>query len=647
MCGIAGVVNFDNGCPVDRRLLWRVTRALSHRGPDDEAFYCDAGVGLGHRRLSVIDLSPEARHPMSNEDRTLWLVGNGEIYNYRELRKDLIADGHRFRTGSDMEVILHLYERDGEAAVDALNGMFAFAIWDVSRRRLFAARDRLGIKPFYFTVSPERLLFASEPKALVLHGGVPRALDPEGLADYARFQFYLGDRTLFRGIRRLLPGHVLTADTTGRVKTRVFWQPQYPISRIDDGRHYAEQLGALLDDAVRLELRSDVPIGTHLSGGMDSATVATIAARLLARGPDMFSGGFAEAGYDERLMASALARSLGGAHHTVEPGPADFVALMPQLAAQMDYPAAGPGMFPQFVVSRMARSRVTVSLSGHGGDEIFGGYIRYLVAYLERSLNGGIAGTQESRKFVVTFESILPNLVQLQGYEPMLRAFWRDGLFGPEDERYLQLIDRSDGLIEHLNPDLLPSPSEYDPWQTAREHWKQAPCESLINKMTWFDMTTVLPALLQVEDRMSMAVGLESRTPLLDHRIVEFMGTVPPRFKYAGGRSKHLLREVMRSQLPAGWADQTRKMGFPVPLAEWSTRQPVKDFLGDVFRSRDSGLRLDRPWAGDNGSQAPQSFDRSMWGLLSLELWALAYLRAPTPEPSEWAVAPASMVEQA
>ena len=645
MCGLAGLVNFD-GQTIDRPLVWRMTRALSHRGPDDEAFYFGAGVGVGHRRLSIIDLSHDARHPMANEDHTLWLIGNGEIYNYQELRAELLAQGHRFRSGSDMEVILHLYERDGEDAVESLNGMFAFAIWDTVRRRLFAARDRLGIKPFYYAVSPARLLFASEPKALLLKGGHPRALDPEGLADYARFQFYLGDRTLFRGIQRLLPGHVLTADAEGRVHTRAYWQLSYPIDRIDDERHYAERLKVLLDDAVRIELRSDVPVGTHLSGGLDSATVTTIASEILDHGTDMFSGGFSEAGYDERPMAASLARTLQGSHHVVEPSPADFVELMPRLAAQMDYPAAGPGMFPQYAVAKMAREHVTVSLTGHGGDEVFGGYVRYLVAYLERSLKGGIAGNQDSQQFVVTFESILPNLPQLQGYEPMMRAFWRDGLFGPDDERYLRLIDRSEGFIEHLNPDILPSSSTYDPWQVAREHWKQAPCQSLINKMMWFDMTTVLPALLQVEDRMSMAVGLESRTPFLDHRIVEFMATVPPRFKFAGGRAKHLLREVMRPRLPKGWADQTRKMGFPVPLAEWSGREPVREFLADVLGSRGSGLRREGATSG-NSAGAPRPFDRSVWGLLSLELWAQAYLGPFAAEPPAWSHPPESVVDQA
>jgi asparagine synthase (glutamine-hydrolysing) len=396
---------------------------MRHRGPDDEGFYLDGNIGLGHQRLSVIDLSPLGRQPMTNEDDRLWIVYNGEIYNYLELRQQLAGRGHHFRSHSDTEVILHLYEEEGPACVHRLNGMFAFAIWNRHERTLFAARDRFGIKPFYYSFLGDTFVFASEIKALFQIEAWRPELNPDGLADYLTFQFCLGDKTLFRNVHKLLPGHSLLLKPDGTLDVQKYWDLDFTIDTDHTEEYFEHQLLRLLEDAVRIQLRADVPVGAHLSGGLDSSTVTCLASSLLDSSIHTFSGGFREAPeYDETPYARIVARQIGTQHHEVFPTADDFIEVMPQLIYHMDEPAAGPGLFPQFFVSELASRYVKVVLGGQGGDEIFGGYTRYLIAYLEECIRGGIEGTQEDQKYVVTFESILPNLTQLQGYQPLLRA---------------------------------------------------------------------------------------------------------------------------------------------------------------------------------------------------------------------------------
>ncbi|HUE97276.1 MAG TPA: asparagine synthase C-terminal domain-containing protein, partial [Longimicrobiaceae bacterium] len=357
----------------------------------------------------------------------------------------------------------------------------------------------------------------------------------------------------------------------------------------------------------------------------------SLAAGLLDSPISTFSGGFRESDiYDETRYARIVAERCGTDHHEIFPEAQDFVDVMPGLMYQLDQPLAGPGVFPQLLVSRMARERVKVVLGGQGGDEIFGGYTRYLIAYLEQSLKGGIEGTQEEDKYVVTFDSILPNLRQIDGYQPLLRHFWREGLFQSEDRRYMRLIDRSSAMAAYINPDLLPADGEYDLYGEYRELFHGANCRSLINKMTRFDMQTLLPALLHVEDRTSMSVALESRVPLLDHRIAQLVASMPPKVKYKGGRSKHILRNVARHIVPPEISNRKDKMGFPVPLSDWLERGPVREFvrdtlLGDQVRRRGI-VRVD---AVESLLDREQSFGRGVWGLLSLELWQQAFFDAP------------------
>jgi asparagine synthase (glutamine-hydrolysing) len=627
MCGICGIVHSDRSRPIDPRLVERMNQALRHRGPDGEGVLVDGNAGLAHRRLSIIDLSDAGRQPMTTEDEQLWIVFNGEVYNYLELRQDLLARGHRFRSHTDTEVVLHLYEEEGPAALDRLNGMFAFAIWDVRDHTLFVARDRLGIKPLYFAWRDGTLRFASEIKALFEDRSFLPEVNMAGVADYLTFQFCLGDKTLFRDVRRLLPGHHLTMRAEGAPEVRAYWDVDFTADTDHTEQYFHQQLSMLLGDAVRLETRADVPVGAHLSGGLDSTTVTVLAASLGSGPFHTFSGGFREgAQFDETHYARLAAGRAGAVHHEVFPTSHDFVELMPRIIKAMDEPAAGPGVFPQFLVSRLAREHVKVVLGGQGGDEIFGGYTRYLIAYLEACVKGGIEGTQEDDKYVVTFESILPNLRQLQGYEPLLKQFWQNGLFEPADLRYFRLIARTGATRAIIEPRFWEAAHQgYSPLEAFRDLFNHSECHSLINRMTRFDLKTVLPALLHVEDRTSMAASLESRVPLLDHRIVELVASMPPRVKYKGGRSKHIFREVVQDLVPPEIYRRTDKMGFPVPLNQWYHEEPVRGFVGDALVSAGRrGLILGSGASALLDGEA--AFERGMWGLLNLELWMQTFI---------------------
>jgi asparagine synthase (glutamine-hydrolysing) len=619
MCGICGVVARDPRGSGDRAAVDRMTAMLRHRGPDASATHVDGPAALGHTRLAIIDLSDAGRQPMTNEDGRYTIVFNGEIYNYVELRERL-ASRHTFRSHTDTEVILHLFEDEGPECVHSLNGMFAFAIWDARERTLFGARDRVGIKPFYFAVDDDRFLFASEIKAIVA-APFDVEMDPAGVADYLTFQFCLGDRTLFRNVRKLPPGHTIRV-SADHVEVRRYWDPDYAVDMDRTPAQFEEELRELLRDAVRLQLRADVPIGAHLSGGLDSTAVTSLARSLGATPFHTFSGAF-DAGdrFDESRYATLAAACAGTIHHEVRPTASQFVELMPKIVYAMDEPAAGPGVFPQYLVSALAREHVKVVLGGQGADEVFGGYTRYLVMYLEACIKGGIQGTQEDDRYVVTFESILPNLPQLQGYEPMLRHFWASGLFGDEDRRYFQLVARTGRAGDAIAPEFWSSLHEdHDPFAAFQAEFDRPGCPSLINRMLRFDFHTLLPALLQVEDRTSMAVSLESRVPLLDHRIVELAASMPPKVKFRGGRSKHIFRKAVEPVVPPEIFSRGDKMGFPVPLGRWYRESPVRDFVGDTLRSA-ATRGVVQPQLVDGMQREAADFDRGIWGLLNLELW--------------------------
>lgn len=614
-------------------------KAIAHRGPDDEGDFFDGPVGFGFKRLSIIDLST-GHQPIPNEDKSVWIIFNGEIYNYLELRRDLLRH-HTFRTQTDTEVVLHLYEELGERCLDRLNGMFSFAIWDGRQQRLFAARDRLGIKPFYWCADGERFAFASEPKALLAGGVVAAEADAQGLEEYLTFQFCLGERTLFKGIRKLEPGHYLSFRPFRDSQPTVvrYWDFNYEVDTHHTEEYFVEQLLLLLQDSVRLQLRSDVPVGGHLSGGMDSSTVVCLAAPVYGGQFHTFTGGFREGPqYDETRYARAVSEHVKSTHHEVWPEAKQFADLMPWLMYMMDEPAAGPGLFPQYFVSKLAREHVTVVLGGQGGDEMFGGYARYLVAYLEQVLKGAIYGTQEEGKYLVTWDNVAPNLGLLRQYQPLLQSFWRDGLFEEMDRRYFRMVSRLEDADSLITADAWNDASRTRMFESFAQVFNNPSTKSYFNKMTHFDLKTLLPALLHVEDRTSMSVSLESRVPLLDHRIAELVTRMPPTTRFKGGDTKRAFREAVKHLVPEVIFNRKDKMGFPVPLAEWF-KGDLRSFICDVLlsdRARQRGIY--RMEGVEKLLHKEQKFGRQLWGLLCLELWFRAFVdgeRVPRPAFAE------------
>lgn len=633
MCGIAGIVLRHREASVDLDLLARMTERLRHRGPDDGAVEVHGNVGLGARRLAVIDI--EGGHqPMSTADGSLWIVFNGELYNYLELRSELLQRGYVLRTHSDTEVVLNLYDWLGTGMFEWMNGMFAFAIHDRRQGRVLLARDRFGEKPLYFTETPSGLLFASEIKALLESPELRREPDPVALQEYLTFQYCLDDRTLFKGVRKLRPASYLLLDDCGRtLDAREYWSLRFEEDHTRDARYWADELRFVLEDSVRIRLRSDVPVGTYVSGGLDSSTIACTAAKLSGRGLPAFTGWFAESdAYSEVPYAEAVTRHTGSDHHLVCPTAEDFEQRFARIIWAMDEPAAGPGVFAQLMVSELAREHVTVVLGGQGGDELFGGYARYLLMYLEESIKGSIYGTQDPRRHIVTLDRVLPNLALLRDYTPLLQRFWSHGLFGPVEQRYYSLIARSDGLAACLSPELLARRDEAALYETFELQFndilRHTPGggSALFNRMTAYDTRTLLQSLLHVEDRMSMAVSLESRLPLLDHRIPELMFGMPPAFKYHEGTPKAILLDAARTLLPDAIVQRKDKKGFPVPFVEW-TKGPLRGYVRDVLLGERATARgLYRREGIERLIDGELPYGRELWGLLSLEVWFQTFM---------------------
>jgi asparagine synthase (glutamine-hydrolysing) len=618
MCGICGAIDL-RGNPIEdlERRLEVMSSLIAHRGPDDAGIWTHerGHVGLAHRRLSIIDLNT-GHQPMSDE-RGRWITYNGEIYNYPELRTQL--GGEQFRTTSDTEVALRVHDRWNTQGLERLRGMFAYALWDEPAQELVCVRDRFGIKPFYYATVGDVVYFASEAKALLPF--LPSIeTDHDALKDYLAFQFCLAGKTLFKGVQELMPGHFLKLGRGAATPVR-YWEVYFDVDFDHTDRYFEEQIGALLRESVELHLRSDVPVSTYLSGGLDSSAVASLAAAQSQATLHAFTGKFSEdERYDESRYARALAESRGLQLHEVDIGVGDFVTHLGDVVYHLDFPVAGPGSFPQYMVSKEASRHCKVILGGQGGDEIFGGYTRYLVAYFEQCVRAAIEGTMRDGNFVVTYESIIPNLVALRNYKPMLQEFWREGLFDDLDARYFRLINRTSQIDGEVD---LAALGDYSPFETFREIFNGANVghQAYFDKMTHFDFKTLLPALLQVEDRVSMAHGLESRVPLLDHRLVELAATIPADIKFKDGTMKHIFKQSVRTLVPEVISARKDKMGFPVPLTEWLAGD-AREFAVDTLSSA-AALSRDlfdnRSVLAGLGDEA--QFGRKGWGLLCLELW--------------------------
>jgi asparagine synthase (glutamine-hydrolysing) len=612
MCGVAGAVALANA-PVPRidQVLATMSTLIAHRGPDGSGFWKDerSRVGLVHRRLAIIDLSSAAHQPMVGADGSV-ITYNGQVYNYAELRDEL-KSRWAFRSHSDTEVVLAAYAKWGTDCLAQLRGMFGFAIWD--GKRLFAARDRFGIKPFYYAVIDGVFYFASEVKALLPI--LPEiATDSDALAEYLTFQFTIGDRNLFKHIHTLLPGHALVVEK-GAVRTYRYWNPDDGIDHDHDADWFVGRVNEILDGSIVLHRRSDVPVGACVSGGFDSSLVALLSMRGTTSSRHAFHGKFTDyPGYDESAYAKVVADEAGLALHQRTITSQDFCDVIEKVIYHLDHPVAGPGAFPQYVVSALAAEHVKVVLGGQGGDEIFGGYARYAIAHLDQQIKAAIDGNAGD------FD-VIPDLSVLREYKPLVQSFLAKGMFGTLDRRYFSLIDRSGDMENEVDWASLDRGGVFERFRDTFNRTRGGRNESDFESMTRFDFNHLLPALLQVEDRMSMAHGLESRVPLLDSEIVEFVATIPAALKFKGGQLKHFFRSAFSARLPQRIADRRDKMGFPVPLNEWLSG-PLQGYVQDIFATQRA---RHRPFFDSDAIVAHLKgtgrYSRKYWGMLSLELW--------------------------
>jgi asparagine synthase (glutamine-hydrolysing) len=621
MCGIAGKLSLEPGGRVDAASVRRMCRTLAHRGPDDEGVHVDRELGMGMRRLKIIDLAT-GRQPMANEDGTVWTVFNGEIYNYRELRRSLERAGHRLATTSDTEVIVHLYEDHGEDFVQHLAGMFALAVWDARRRTLLLARDRLGIKPLYYLADGRRLLFASEIKAL-LPDSLSRTVDLQALDDYLALGYVPGPRTIFSAVKKLQPGHLLRCGPGG-IAERRYWRLTYPAAPgpARPAASYAEELRALLKHVTAEHLLSDVPLGVFLSGGVDSSTLVALMRELSVDPLRTFSIGFAERSYNELDDAGAVARAFGTDHHELVVRP-DAATLLHALVRAFDEPFADSSAIPVYCVSRLARQHVTVALSGEGGDEAFGGYITYRAykvagAYrrLPRALTALIPAivrrlpTSHRR---VSFDYKAKRFVEGAFLPPADAHCWWKAIFSPDARAALHATD----------------PGAEDAVRFYRDGWEACGATEPLTRLQHIDLSVYLPDDLLVKaDRMSMATSLEVRVPFVDHRVVEFAAGLPADLKVRRLTTKYILKRAMAGTLPrrtlAG-----RKRGFNVPLAAWLTRELrelVHDVLSESRVRRDGFFDPTVVSALVRGHENRQAdYSRNIYALLMFSLWREEY----------------------
>lgn len=641
MCGIAGIVNYYQKRDVSKRLLQNMVSALEHRGPDDVGIYAKANVGLGVRRLSIIDLE-KGHQPLTNEDSTIWVAYNGEIYNYKELRQDLEKKNHKFRTDSDTEVLVHLYEEMGRDLVTRLNGMFAFAIWDTKRQTLLLARDRIGIKPLFYHIGRDKLTFASEMKSLLYDPMVSRELNLQALSDYFSFLYVPDPATIFKNIKKLPPAHTLEY-VDGEVSLQRYWTIPYqkpepgedglhkPVLDSSQIQHYASEVRERLQESVRRRMISDVPLGAFLSGGIDSSAITALMTRTANAPVKTFSIGFPNAGYyDERKYARKIATLFNTQHHEFEVEP-KALEILPLLIKYFDEPFADSSAIPTYYLSKLARQHVTVCLSGTGGDEIFAGYRRYLIENLFEHYHKYPKFLQS---LAMTISKALPvsRTSAVKEYFLLLKRF----LDCPETSPMLRHIsmmtcfqeDAKETLFaEKFGQDL--APSEY----VLSQYYKKSEDLDDLTRTLHADFHTYLPGdLLVKEDRMTMAASLEGRVPFLDYELVEYVASIPADLKIRKLTTKYILKEALRSLLPSGIVDR-RKHGFAVPIGEWF-KKDLKTYTTDVFQDQTT---LQRGYVKseyvlsllNEHQKGIRDYSSQLWTLLVFELWCREYLDKP------------------
>ncbi len=633
MCGITGWANLDPRTPPPNGaedLLRSMCERMIHRGPDSEGYLIDEGIGLGMRRLAIIDLIT-GEQPVFNEDESVAVILNGEIYNYRELRANLETRGHRFRSASDTEILPHLYEEYGREMVKHLNGMFAFALWDEKRRRLFIARDRFGEKPLYWGVFDRALLFASEPKVLLAHPSVRPNLNLDALRQYLSFDYVPAPLSIYEGINKLPAAHTLTLED-GQIKVEGYWRLSYetrqPVPSVPEA---AEQLRELLANSVRMRLVSDVPLGVLLSGGIDSSMVTAFAVRASSETVKTFSISFAESSFDESQYARRVAQFLGTDHHEERFSASLAANLVSDIGAWMDEPMSDPSLVPTYLLSRFTRKHVTVALGGDGGDEIFAGYPMYFGHRISRAydrlprffkravVEPGVNLLPVKNKYL-SFDYKARQFIAASRYDEVARHHIWFGSFTPHDQ-------------ELLLSDQVKQSSDGDVYRDARRMFAECDSKDLTECMQSLDAQLYLAEdILTKVDRASMAVSLEVRAPYLDPRVAEFAASLPSRYKLHGFTSKYILKRAAKGLVPP-FVWRRGKKGFGVPFAKWLNAElrPLARDLLSPERLRRGGLfnpdyvaRLQ-----DEHERGVANHRKPLWTLLTFELWRESFVETP------------------
>jgi len=616
MCGICGILEIGSDQVVRRDVLQRMTDTLTHRGPDDAGYHIEAGVGLGHRRLSIIDID-SGQQPLCNEDGTVWIVFNGEIYNFCELRDLLEQKGHKFRTHSDTETIVHLYEEFGEECFARLRGMFALALWDRNRRQLVLARDRIGKKPLFYFYDGQRFLFGSELKAILAAGQINSEVDAAALADYFCCLYIPAPKTIYRSIRKLRAAHYLVVNGQG-LRERAYWDLSFAGTENRSHSEWESRIRESLSEAVRVRLMSEVPLGSFLSGGIDSSAVVACMSRLLDRPVTTCAVGFDEESYNEVEYARAVAAHVKAEHYemTVRPHATDIVEL---LAWHFDEPFADSSAIPTYYVSKAAREHVTVALSGDGGDENFAGYKRYYYDHLDNRLRSHIPASIR-QNVISPLGRLYPKLEQAPRIfraKSLLQSLGRDPLEGYLASITIPALIRTSLLSGDVKAEL----SGYDPLEQFRDYYRRSDAGDHLSRIQYLDIKTYLTDDICAKvDRASMAVSLEVRAPLLDHQFMEMVARIPSSLKLHRGAGKYIFKKAMREMLPPSILSR-RKMGFGVPIAEWF-RGELRDLAHHTLFEADGILNLDylqRIW--DRHQKKIQDHSALLWAVFVFRQW--------------------------
>jgi len=623
MCGICGIFYSDPTQRVNRDALAAMNRQIAHRGPDDDGFFVDDNIGLAMRRLSIIDIKT-GHQPLSNEDGSVWIAYNGEIYNHQELRKDLEARGHRYRTHSDTETIVHLYEEYGNNCVEHLRGMFAFALWDRSRRCLFLARDRLGIKPLYYRYDGHTLLFGSEIKAIRAYSGMRPEFDRRTLAEYLAFGYVSGENSMYSGILKLLPGHVLCIDQTGQLETSQYWDLSVKADAVSQPHeHYVRRYREELEQCVATHLMSDVPLGVFLSGGLDSSAVAALTTKIRKAPIETFSVGYGEEAYSELRYARSVADHLKSRHHEVRLGRDEFFQTLPRVIWHEDEPVVWPSSVALYFVARLAREHVTVVLTGEGSDETLGGYTRYAWTLLNASMDSVYRRLTPAALRRMLRKGIINSPLSGAAKRKLEHTFLgRDGASWASFyfDNFYSAFSAAE-QEEVLTPDARQTAG--NAYAGSMRHWSHSSGD-LLHRLLYTDIKTYLVELLMKQDQMSMAASIESRVPFLDHVLVEFTASIPAKYSTQGMAGKCILKAAVEDLLPSSIVYR-KKMGFPTPWAHWLQGSALDLLQQQLTEPRTLERGLFRPESirrmFDEHKAGYRDHGNRIWRLLNLELW--------------------------